>query len=278
MSISLWRLVTAALVLGQSTLVAAQTDDVTFFVIGKHANYQQLPSGKRTPVDYSFFSEIFLTSEGNAQDAMLTFPTGETIRFTDMRNAAGGRRDNILLYSGPDRFTRIEDLQHRYPDGVYKVSFATSGGNVDKEQLSFDNRGLPEPPHIIVGANCEKLVPGQDTTITWAAFIQGRADSNGILDDLVFVILTDAAGKRVAHSGRPFEGKPYLTYRDTSFTIDGAVIEPDSTYTLSVEHAILDDTTRLGGVPAFTTRAVTTKLEISSGPADLQSCTGASID
>lgn len=278
MPTSLARLATVILVFGQSTSAAAQGDDVTFFVIGKHANYRQEQSGMRTVVDYSFFSEIFLTSGGDAQHATLTFPTGENVLFTDMRNATGGERDNILLFSGPDRFTRLEDLQRRYPDGVYKVSFDTPGGNVDGEPLAFDNRGLPEPPLINIGEGCEQLVPGQDTRITWGDFLQGRADRNGILDDLVFVILTDATGTRVARSGRPFEGKPYLTYRDTGFTIDGEVIKPDAVYTLSVEHAILDDTTRTGGVPAFTTRAVTTKLEITSGSADLQNCSGTGID
>ena len=258
--------------------MAAQGNDITFFVIGKHANYEQQATGARTPVDFSFFAEIFLADGGDAQNATLTFPTGEIVQFTDMRNAAGGKRDNILLYSGPDRFTQLEDLQLRYPDGVYEVSFDTPGGNVEGEQLTFDNRGLPEPPHIDIAKGCEQLVPGQDATITWDNFRQGRADRNGILDDLIFVILTDAHGTRVAHSGRPFAGQPYLTFRDTSFTIDGEVIKPQATYTLSVEHAILDDTTRVDGVPAFTTRAVTTKLEIDSGSADVQDCTGTSID
>jgi len=254
----------------------AQQSDVTFFVIGKHVNYSQDESGQRVPVDYSFFSEIFLTAGGDAGNATLTFPTGETVNYKDMRHAAGGDHDNILLVSGADRYTEFNAMQQRYPDGEYQVSFATPSGSVDSGILRFDNRGLPNAPQILLRQNgipvCSEVVAGTDLMVSWAVFAQGEADSNGILDDLVFVILTDAAGTRVAHSGRPFEGSRYLTYADTHFTIDGSVLQEGQSYSLGVEHAILDDTTRFDGVPAFTTRAATTKLEIRTSATGAGPC------
>ncbi len=248
--------------------VAAQQADVTFFVIGKHANYQQDERGRVTPVDYSFFSEVFLSAGGDASDARLTFPTAERVEYRDMRDAAGGARDNILLISGAERFTTFEALQRRYPDGSYTVSFDTPSGNVADGELVFRRRELPRTPVITVSqgdrSNCLHLEPGVDAIVRWRPFDDGRADPNGILDDLIFVILTDADGNRVAHSGRPFEGRPYLTYASATYTIDGSVLAPGASYTLSVEHAMLDDTTRFDGVPAFTTRAVTTKLELTT--------------
>ncbi len=250
----------------------AQRADVTFFVIGKHANFQQGASGNRAPVDFSFFSEVFLTSNGDASNAVLEFPTGERIDYRDMRTATGGDRDNLFLVSGEDRYTDFRSLQARYPDGHYRVSFATPSGDVSDGALQFAERPLPAAPKISIrqGAHhCRVLQAGSDATITWGPFAEGRKDANGVLDDLIFVILTDAGGNRVAHSGRPFEERPYLTYRDSEFTIDGDALQIGS-YTLSVEHALLDDTTRFDGVPAFTTRAVTTKLDISvaAEPAD----------
>jgi predicted enzyme related to lactoylglutathione lyase len=254
----------------------AQQDDVTFFVIGKHANYSQTAAGELEPVDFSFFSEIFLTSSGDADDASLRFPTGEVIDYKDMRKAYGGDRDNLLLVSGEDRYTTFADLQRRYPDGDYTVSFATPSGSVDEGILTFQERPLPDAPVIALrqgdGDDCAILAPGQDVTVAWQPFADGRADPNDILDDLVFVILTDADGIRVAHSGRPFEGRPYLTYADPSHVISGDALKPDSRYTLSVEHALLDDTTRFDGVPAFTTRAVTTKREIRTGSTEMTEC------
>lgn len=248
----------------------AQNSDVTFFVIGKHANYSQILSGEREPVDYSFFSEIFLTADGDASDATLRFPTSELVPFRDMREVAGGDRDNIFLISGEDRFTDYPALQSRYPDGEYRVSFSTPSGSVQDGVLRFEDRGLPAPPQVSLqqGAHrgIEIMAPGVDTIIHWTGFSEGRPDPHGILDDLIFVILTNEDGERVAHSGRPFEGRPYLTYADTNFTIDGNALEPGHSYTLSVEHALLDDTILFDGVPAFTTRAVTTKLDFTTTP------------
>jgi len=243
----------------------AQNADVTFFVIGKHGNYTQTPSGERASVDYSFFSEIFLTANGDASGATLTFPTNELAAFRDMREIEGGSRDNIFLFSGEDRFTDYPALQNRYPDGEYRVSFSTPSGSVEDGVLLFEDRDLPAPPGVSLqqGADSRRrlLAPGVDTIVSWTEFSEGRPDPNGILDDLIFVILTSEDGERVAHSGRPFEGLSYLTFADKTFTIDGDVLLPGSTYSLSVEHALLDDTIRFDGVPAFTTRAVTTKLQ-----------------
>jgi len=245
-----------------------QNSDVAFFVIGKHGNYTQNPTGDRTSVDYSFFSEIFLTADGDASDATLRFPTGELKSFKDMREVEGGARDNIFLVAGEDRFTDYTTLQSRYPDGEYRVTFRTPGGSVEEEVLRFEARDLPTPPRVTLtqGTRVGVHAPlaGEDVFVRWSAFSEGRSDPHGILDDLIFVILTNENDERVAHSGRPFEGRPYLTFADSSFTIDGNVLGPGHTYTLSVEHALLDDTIHVNGIPAFTTRAVTTKLTFTT--------------
>lgn len=242
------------------TDAAAQRADVSFFVIGKHASYEQ-SGGEPAAVDFSFFSEIFLAADGNVSGASLTLPAGETVSYRDMRTAAGGDRDNVLLVTGEARYASVADLQNRYPDGRYRVQFETPRRSVSGE-LEFAERPLPPAPRISIAQgnlDCEYLRPGVDLDVTWSEFREGRDDPNGILDDLVFVILEDSNGQRVAHSGRPFEGSRYLTHNDRVFTIDGGVLTAGSEYTLSVEHALLDDTTRIDGVPAFTTRAVTTR-------------------
>lgn len=255
---------------------SAQQSDVTFFVIGKHGNYLQGPAGEHEAEDFSFFSEIFLTSDGDASDATLRFPTNEVIEFRDMRTADGGERDNILLVSGEDRPQSYAELLRRYPDGDYRLKFTTPSGSVNDGLLTFEDRPLPTPPLVTVQqgsrTNCLLMQPGVNAVIRWSEFNGGSADPNGILNDLIFVILTDADGNRIAHSGRPFENRPYLTYASDNFVIDGSLLQPDQAYMLSVEHALLDDTTRFDTVPAFTTRAVTTKLELHTGSSDQESC------
>lgn len=257
--------------------VGAQQGDITFFVIGKHGNYLQDPAGNHEPEDFSFFSEIFLTTNGNASNATLKFPTGESHDYQDMRVATGGERDNIFLISGDDRLNTYADLLSRYPDGDYRFSFSSPSGSVDDGLLTFKARPLPQPPFITIqqgsDTKCEIAAPGVNAVIRWSEFAEGRADPNDIQDDLIFVILTDADGNRVAHSGRPFENRPYLTYASKNFVIDGDVLQPNQVYTLSVEHALLDDTMHFDNVPAFTTRAVTTKYELRTASADQENCT-----
>jgi hypothetical protein len=246
----------------------AQQEDVTFFVIGKHGNYDQDVLRRTHSVDFSFFSEIFLTADGDASNAILTLPTGEEISFTDQRIVEGAEQDNLFLVRGDERYQNYAALQTRYPDGNYRISFESPSGNVDGALLSFPGDPLPSPPVIEVRQRGELLCgyvdAGIDLAVSWTPFAQGRADELGVLDDLIFVILEDAEGNRVAHSGRPFEDSPYLTFADANHRIDASAMQPGQTYVLSVEHAVLADTHLSDAVPSMTTTAVTTRLRLQT--------------
>lgn len=254
------------LLANDATVLNAQEADVTFFVVGKHAGFRQDESGTRTLVDYSFFSEIFLRGNGDASDATLTDPEGSRTVYADQRDAEVGERDNLLLVSGKRRYADLAALQADYPDGDYRVAFTTPSGTVRDAQLVFSNASLPAAPRILLEQDgqptCTVVNPSRGLQVRWSPFSEGGPDPAGILDDLVFVILTDGSGARIAHSGRPFEDKPFLTYAADEFLIPAATMHNGSRYTLSVEHAILDDTRVYNGIPAMTTRAVTTTLGI----------------
>ena len=57
-----------------------------------------------------------------------------------------------------------------------------------------------------------------------------------------------------------------MLYSDTRRVIPSSALAPASRFTLSVEHAILEETARGAGVPVMSTRAVTTALEIHTLP------------
>lgn len=263
----------------------AQQADVTFFVIGKHASYSQDVASRLNPLDYSFFAEIFLSRNGDASSARLILPTGVETAFADQRQAQGGKRDNILLVSGRERYGSFAALQADYPDGEYQISFATPSGPVRSAKLLFRGDSLPMAPRIALSqdgaAVCALVDPARDLRVSWSRFAEGGPDPDGVLDDLIFVILTDEDGTRVAHSGRPFENTPFLNYSAEEFIIPAGRMESARNYSLSVEHAILDDTRIYRGVPAMTTRAVTTKLALSTAephPGSDQDCqTGSAV-
>lgn len=260
-----------------SEVAWAQQKDVTFFVIGKHANFDQLPDGELKPIDFSFFSEIFLTADGTAENAFMNMPTGERIRFRDQRLVEGPDKDNILLISGARRFSSYAELLSWYPDGTYSIEFDSPSGTVANATLEFPRNGLPKPPALSLFQDgkvlCGEVDSGKDLIVKWSKFSQGGPDENGILDDLVFAIVEDETGQRVSHSGRPFEGKPYLTYANSSHTIAASALQPGKTYTLNLEHAVLTDTQRIDSVPAMTTYAVTTRLKFATADGVVTECT-----
>lgn len=257
------------LLVSSVTPLLAQDADITFFVIGKHASYSQDAVGDLAQVDFSFFAEVFMEANGDASNGVMTLPTGVDVPFVDYRQAQGGERDNILKITGNSRYASFAELQADFPDGEYRISFNTPSGPMQAAQLFFRGDFLPMPPRISLSQGgstvCADIDPEQDLLVSWTPFAQGKVDPNGLLDDLIFVILTNDEGVRVAHSGRPFENKPYLTFAASQFVIPADVIEAGRTYALTVEHAILDDTRLYSGIPAFTTRAVTTKLALSTG-------------
>jgi len=264
------------LLLVWSGSIWAQQKDVTFFVIGKHANFDQQADGEPRAVDFSFFSEIFFTADGNAKNAFMNMPTGEKIRYRDQRQVEGPDKDNLLLIRGAKRFSSYTELQSWYPDGIYSVEFNTPSGAVSNATLEFPQDGLPPAPTLSLSqggkAICGEINPGKDLEVSWTKFSQGGPDENGILDDLIFAILEDGTGQRVSHSGRPFENKPFLTYADSSHTIEASALQPGKSYTLNVEHAILTDTKRLDSVPAMTTYAVTTRLTFTTAHGTTTDC------
>ena len=269
-----------ALLIVLSAVAHAQQQDVTFFVIGKHANFDQKPGGELEPVDFSFFSEIFFTKNGDAENAFMNMPTGERIRFRDQRGVAGPEKDNLLLISGAKRFSSYAELLSWYPDGVYQIGFDTPSGSVSDAELEFPVNGLPDAPTISMYQDgktvCGNVDPQKALEVRWSKFAQGGKDENGILDDLVFAILEDETGRRVSHSGRPFEGNPYLTYANSSHTIDAAAMQDAKEYTLSIEHAVLTDTSEFDSVPAMTTYAVTTRVRFRTGAGAAVDCTARS--
>jgi hypothetical protein len=216
---------------------AAQTD-ITFIVAGKTSNHRQAGSGEVSVLNYHFFAEIFLQANGRVTPSSLETPLskGVAVPFRDSGYA-------LEMHGG------------RYVTQVVRMA-----------NPRVDGSGLPAPPHIMLSQLGKPVSPGhidpdRDLRVTWSEFRDGGADPLGIMDDLLFVIMGDCDGVRRAHSGRPYENTPYLTYADQSFVIKAEQLEPENVYQLSVEHAVLD-TGIEHEVVAFATFATTTFLDI----------------
>ncbi|MDG1986608.1 MAG: hypothetical protein P8J18_01390 [Halieaceae bacterium] len=241
----------------------AQTD-ITFVVAGKTGNFRQSTSGQISALNYHFFAEIFLQEHGKIKQAGLLTPDNlsEAVAFSNSGYA-------FEMHGG--RYPSEIELERYYPDGNYIFRYDTPSTGLLEQTISLVNSTssssrLPDAPHITLSQNGKAISPDQlqenlPLTVTWSAFKQGNQDPLGIVNDLVFVIMANCHGKRVSHSGRPFENTSYLDYTSTEFIIPAELLLPDNAYQLSVEHAILD-TTLSKGVPGLATFATTTFLDI----------------
>jgi hypothetical protein len=247
------------------TTALAQQSDITFIVAGKTSNHRQQGDGTIKTLNFHFFAEIFLQSDGETTLANISTPlTNNPIDFTDSGYA-------LEMHGG--RYKTEQELESNYPDGNYRFQYAApSIGSVSHSIVMTKTRprgsSLPEAPEIKLSQGGLPVTPDQidpnlDLKVTWSKFAEGGQDPLGIMDDLLFVIMANCYGERISHSGRPFENTPYLTYADDFFLIDAETLIPENAYQVSVEHAILDTSTNYG-VPAFATFATTTFLDLKT--------------
>jgi hypothetical protein len=212
---------------------------------------------------------------------------GEPIPF--VREADGGA---VLHGRAGKRHQDLAALDAELPNGDYAFSFTTPAGKVEGYEVTLAGEGgktdLPPAPKITLTQGGKPVAsnavqPGVDVLVSWTPFDSGRADPNGIADDLVFVMMEGCRGERVFHSGRPLgtpnplepdrESSRVLTYRDTEVTIPGKTFAPGMTYELDVEHARLLDTDERQGVVGMSTFAVTTHLHLTvTGTAPKGAC------
>jgi hypothetical protein len=256
----------------------APGDHVSFFVIGKSWHFDQTPSGALNLIDLGYFAEIFKIAGGEVSDAFMRLdaPGSEPIPFD--REGDGGA---VLYGMSGQRHGSVADLDAELPNGDYAFSFSTPGGDIENFAVTVSGEGgvtdLPPGPVISLSQNGEPVAPyavqpGVDVLVSWTPFDTGRADPNGISDDLIFVMMSDCNGERAYHSGRPLgtpnplePEKPSDTtlYYDTSeIVIPGEAWVPGMRYTLDVEHARLLDTDKREGVVGMSTYAVTTHLDV----------------
>lgn len=266
------------------------TDHVTFFVLGKSWNFNQDSSRALSFIDMGYFAEIFLAPGGTVTKAyfQLQHPGAERIPF----DSDGDSGAVLYGHTHRKRHQQIADLDAELPNGDYGFTIATPAGEVDNfvVTLSGENGATELPAGPVVdlyqsgrAVGIANVDPGMDVRVAWTPFSSGRADPNGISDDLIFVMMKDCRGERVFHSGRPLAtpnplqpekaSETTLTYATNEIVIPADVWAPGVTYTLDVEHARLIDTDKRDGVVGMTTYAVTTHVAIATtGEATAGAC------
>jgi hypothetical protein len=264
--------IVAAVALVAGTSLFAQPEHVTFLVMGKTTNYRQSGDGTLTLLNYHFFAEIFVKEGGSVTGATLEFPDGNSQDFEDLgfvQEVHGGR------------YQEEAALDRSYPNGRYTFRYETPSGTVERVLAVRGTGGgrsrIPKGARITLSqggrdVSPDSVDPDHDLEVRWSPFVTGEADPHGIVDDLLFVVMGDCRGEKTVHSGRPFEGTPYLSYTTRNYVIPAEKLAPGEPHQLFVEHAKVD-TDIEEGVVGLVTYAATTFLDFRTrGIAEGEPC------
>ena len=251
-----------------------QQGDITFFVLVKSSNYAQDSTGQLTLLNYHFFSEIFLTDSGSIDAAQLTAHNrpAEPMAYID-------RGENFYVEGG--HFDTLEELDAAYPNGMFTFDIATPNTRIENETFRLEGpdgqTDIPAPITISFLQAGEQIGPLEidprsDLVVRWSDYSNGRDDPNGIVDDMIFIVVADCFGERIFHTGLPFQGE-YTTFRTTEMLIEAGVLRPGQPYSSFVEFPHVVDSRIEHGVPGFTSYATATYLDLrTTGPRSDETC------
>ena len=248
----------------------AQEQHADYVVIGKSINHRQHASGEMELLNTVFFAEVFKTENGTVTNAVLDGPgaASEGFKFPD---------GDILFLAGPRQYS-IEALTENFPDSTYYFSFDTPDGNVDRMPVTFErDQGEmrnPGPIEVILSQDEQTVTPDRvdsdkELTVSWTPFSKGSADPNGIIDDMIYVMMGDCMGTETVHSGHAISNPDALTYQANSFTIPSEKLFPGQPFQLEIEHSNMD-TNVWQNIEQIITYAATTFLDIETLGDDTQ--------
>jgi hypothetical protein len=240
-----------------------QHADITFFVLVKSSNYAQDSTGQLTLLNYHFFSEIFLTDSGSIDAAQLTAPNrpSEPMAYVD-------RGENFYVEGG--HFNSLEELDAAYPNGMFTFDITTPNTRVKNAVFRLEGPGgrtdIPAPITISFFQSGEQkgpleIDPERDLVVRWSEYSNGRDDPNGIVDDMIFVVVADCFGERISHTGLPFEGE-YMRHNVREVMVEADLLDPGKPYSAFVEFPHVSESRIVAGVPGFTSYATATYVDL----------------
>ena len=265
-------IITGLLVLGNIPTAQAQSsvpsDFADYVVLGKSINHRQHTSGQLTLLNTVFFAEIFPTDlhpDSPLVENGVLFGPGDASKGLQFSN------DNIPFLAGAREMT-IAGLTARFPDTTYTFSFDTPSGSVTNLPATFIRKpganNNPGPIEIILiqdnmKANSNSIDPDQDMKVLWSDFSKGAADPNGIIDDMIYVILGNCMGDEINHSGHAISDLMALTYDKKEYIIPKEKLFSGQSYQLEVEHSNME-TDIYQGIEIIVTYAATSFLDFQT--------------
>ena len=259
-------LISLVFLLSIPPVFADDDPDLWFYVLVKSSNYSQNESGQLTLLNYHFFSEIFSKSEQTEVSASMVRHDApdEPMLYHD-------RGETQYIEGG--HFDSLEDVDAAFPNGEFTFTIQSDNLDIQKQTLSLAGADgkteIPAPITIYLHQDGSATPPNQidsekPLTISWSEYSNGVADPNGIVDDMIFVVVQDCRGERIVHTGLPFKNTPFYTFRETEVQVDAGKLRPGEPYSMFVEFPHVADSVVVNGVGGFTSFATATYLDLNT--------------
>jgi hypothetical protein len=252
-------------------------DDVLFLVLGKMSLYDQNANGEITLRNHHFVAEIMPKKGRKVIGGTLTSAL-------DSSKILNFNSEGIAFLAHGERVLDPDKLHEIHPDGAYLFDYETESGVMTDQRVVLTKRptidNMPGAEKVNVTQNDENVPfssinPDQDLHLSWEAMPGNTKVEKSDLADLIFVLGFNCKGENIAHSGRPYQGGKYLTYKDSEFVIPANSLNSGMNYTVIVEQATADVEV-YNGVPAIATYATLTfiKLQTTGEAVSDEQCPG----
>ncbi len=251
--------------------MAAQAGDVRFTLLEKGASYEMDEAGGLHLVRIEFVSETILSDGGAIVDGTITQAGSATPVFELKASEAFFNR-----YA--NSYADFSALDRAHPNTGYVVNIRGRSSRIEDLSLVFDGPEgevqFPDPIRITLQqedneAGFTRVDPDKDLHLVWSEFSKGAADPRGILDDLVFAIVSDCHGNSVSRSGIPLVMPEYLTFRADEHVIPADSLQPGLTHEVTVIHVNGVDTRQTGDTIAMVSYNATTKMHFRTTGEDV---------
>ena len=255
--------------------LAAQAGDVRFTLLEKGASYEMDEAGEVHLVRIEFVSETIMSEGGAIVDGTIT-QAGSATPVFELKASESFFNRYATSYAD------FSALDQAHPNTGYVVDIRGRTSEIRDLPLTFrgpeGKEQYPDPIHItLVQENDEvgfsQVDPGKDLRLVWSEFSRGAADPRGILDDLVFAIVSDCHGNSVSRSGIPFIMPDYLTFRADGHVVPAGSLQPGLRHDVTVIHVNGVDTRQAGDTIAMASYNATTKMQFrTTGETDGPAC------
>ena len=255
--------------------MAAQADDVRFTLLEKGATHEMDEAGELHLVRIEFVSETILTEGGAIVDGTVKH-AGSAAPIFELEPS-----DSFFnRYAGS--YVDFAALDKAHPNTGYVVNIRGRNSNIKDITLTFGGpegkEQYPDPIRITLLQENEEtgitqVDPDKDLRLVWSGFSKGAADPRGLLDDLIFALVSDCHGNSVSRSGIPFIMPEYLTFRADGHVVPADRLQPGLRHEVTVIHVNGVDTGQVGATIAMASYNATTKMQFrTTGETDGPVC------